>query len=115
MPPRAPAHRPPRARSTTGPLVFILVVILAIVAGLAPGELSQVFEEAPDQKTVLRMSARWRQSQVTTAVNKACPKSSEDEFLKTAVVGDPRKPVLSGLAPDQSLEGLLFPDTYFFK
>src|SRR5438093_12899319 len=37
MPPRPRAHRPPRARSTTGPLVFILVVILAIVAVVALG------------------------------------------------------------------------------
>ncbi|TMG72215.1 MAG: endolytic transglycosylase MltG [Chloroflexi bacterium] len=218
MPPRAPAHRPPRARSTTGPLVFILVVILAIVAvvalgrpiaedalvaqveqhdtllkqsivrdivaarvgaeadlakdanaeprsfvisrgeaigsiarrlvsegfirsalaftyvlydtgredslqsgaytisaGLTPRELSQVFEKAPGEQTVLRIIDGWRLSQVATAVNKAFPKISEDDFLKTAVVGDRRNTVLSGLGPDQSLEGFLFPDTYFFK
>ena len=57
----------------------------------------------------------WRLSQVATAVNKAFPKISEDDFLKTAVVGDRRNTVLSGLGPDQSLEGFLFPDTYFFK
>lgn len=218
MPPRAPAHRPPRARSSTGPLVFMVVVILAIVglvafggpiaedaliaqveqhdtllkqsivrdivaarvgaepdlakdpntesrmfvisrgesigsvsrrlvsegfirsalaftyvlydtgredslqsgtytisAGLTPRDLSQVFEKAPGEQTVLRIIDGWRLSQVATAVNKAFPKITEGDFLKAAVVGDRHNTVLAGLAPDQSLEGFLFPDTYFFK
>ena len=218
MPPRAPAYRPPRQRSSTGPLVFMLGVILLIVAiigfgrplaedaivaqveqhdtllkqtivrgivadrvgsdpdlakdpnaesrmfviargesigniarrlqsegfirsslafiyvlydtgredslqsgtytisaGLTPRELSQVFEKAPGEQAVLRIIDGWRLSQVATAVNKAFPGISKDDFLKAAVVGERHNTVLVGLKPDQPLEGFLFPDTYFFK
>src|SRR5207244_962878 len=70
---------------------------------------------SPGEQTVLRIIDVGRLAQFATAVNKAFPKISEDDFLKTAVVGDRRNTVLSGLGPDQSLEGFLFPDTYFFK
>jgi peptidoglycan lytic transglycosylase G len=218
MPPRAPAHHPPRARSSTGPLVFLLAVIVVIVgvvvvgrpiaedalvaqveqhdtllkqsivrdivaarvgaepdlakdpnaesrmfviargeaigsisrrlvsegfvrsalaftyvlydtgredslqsgtytisAGLTPRELSQIFEKAPGEQTVLRVIDGWRLTEVAAAVNKAFPNISRDDFMKAAVVGERHNTVLAGLAPDQSLEGFLFPDTYFFK
>src|SRR5207245_2117624 len=86
-----------------------------ISAGLTPRELSQVFEKAPGEQTVLRIIDGWRLSEIATAVNKVFPKISKDDFLKAAVVGERRNTVLSGLPPDQSLEGFLFPETYFFK
>ena len=86
-----------------------------VSAGLTPRELSQVFEKAPGEQTVLRIIDGWRLNEVATAVNKAFPGIARDDFLKAAVVGDRQNTVLAGLKPDQSLEGFLFPDTYFFK
>src|SRR5207237_5912282 len=43
------------------------------------------------------------------------PAITVEEFLKTAVVGQRQNTVLAGLPADTSLEGFLFPDTYFFK
>jgi UPF0755 protein len=86
-----------------------------ISAGLTPRELSQIFEKAPGEQTVLRVIDGWRLTEIAAAVNKAFPSISKDDFMKAAVVGERHNTVLAGLAPDQSLEGFLFPDTYFFK
>jgi UPF0755 protein len=86
-----------------------------ISAALTPRELARVFEKAPGEQTVLRIIEGWRLSETAAAVNKAFPSISADDFTKAAVVGQRHNTVLAGLQPETSLEGFLFPDTYFFK
>jgi UPF0755 protein len=86
-----------------------------ISAALTPRELARVFEKAPSEQAVLRIIEGWRLSQTAAAVNKAFPSISKDDFMKAAVVGQRQNTVLAGLPADTSLEGFLFPDTYFFK
>jgi peptidoglycan lytic transglycosylase G len=86
-----------------------------ISAALTPRELARVFEKAPSEQTVLRIIEGWRLSESAAAVNKAFPSISADDFTKAAVVGQRHNTVLAGLGPETSLEGFLFPDTYFFK
>ena len=86
-----------------------------ISAALTPRELARVFEKAPSEQTVLRIIEGWRLSETAAAVNKAFPSIPADDFIKAAVVGQRHNTVLAGLAPEASLEGFLFPDTYFFK
>jgi len=86
-----------------------------ISAAFTPRELSRVFEKAPSEQTVLRIIEGWRLSETAAAVKKAFPAISADDFMKTAVVGQRQNTVLAGLPADTSLEGFLFPDTYFFK
>jgi len=82
---------------------------------ISPAFTPRVFEKAPSEQTVLRIIEGWRLSETAAAVNKAFPTITVDEFLKTAVVGQRQNTVLAGLPADTSLEGFLFPDTYFFK
>ena len=86
-----------------------------ISAALTPRELARVFEKAPSEQTVLRIIEGWRLSETAAAVKKAFPAISADDFVKAAVVGQRQNTVLAGLPADTSLEGFLFPDTYFFK
>ncbi len=86
-----------------------------ISPALTPRELARVFEKAPGEQTVLRIIEGWRLNEIAAAVTKVFPTISRDEFLKTAVVGQRKNTVLTGLTPETSLEGFLFPDTYFFK
>jgi len=86
-----------------------------ISPALTPRELARVFEKAPGEQTVLRIIEGWRLNEIAAAVTKVFPTISRDEFLKTAVVGQRKNTVLTGLMPETSLEGFLFPDTYFFK
>jgi UPF0755 protein len=86
-----------------------------ISAALTPRELARVFEKAPGEQAVLRIIEGWRLSETAAAVQKAFPSITVDDFTKAAVVGQRKNTVLVGLAPDTSLEGFLFPDTYFFK
>ncbi len=86
-----------------------------ISAALTPRELARVFEKAPGEQAVLRIIEGWRLSETAAAVNKVFPAISADDFMKAAVVGQRQNTVLTGLAPEISLEGFLFPDTYFFK
>ena len=86
-----------------------------ISAALTPRELARVFEKAPSEQAVLRIIEGWRLSETATAVNKVFPGILADDFMKAAVVGQRHNTVLAGLAPETSLEGFLFPDTYFFK
>ena len=86
-----------------------------ISAGLTPRELARVFEKAPGEQTVLRLIEGWRLSEVAAAVNKVFPKITAEDFQKAAIVGTRRNSVLVGLPPETSLEGFLFPDTYFFR
>ena len=86
-----------------------------ISPALTPRELARVFEKAPGEQSVLRIIEGWRLNEIATAVTKVFPTISQDEFLKAAVVGQRKNTVLTGLTPETSLEGFLFPDTYFFK
>jgi UPF0755 protein len=86
-----------------------------ISAAFTPRELARVFEKAPSEQAVLRIIEGWRLSETATAVNKVFPSISADDFMKAAVVGQRHNTVLAGLPPETSLEGFLFPDTYFFK
>jgi len=82
---------------------------------LTPRELAKVFEKAPGEQTVLRVIEGWRLSETAAAVEKAFPKITKDAFMAAAVVGDRKNVVLAGLDPKTSLEGFLFPDTYFLR
>jgi len=86
-----------------------------ISPAFTPRELARVFEKAPSEQTVLRIIEGWRLSETAAAVNKAFPAITVQEFMKTAVIGQRQNTVLAGLPADTSLEGFLFPDTYFFK
>jgi len=86
-----------------------------ISAAFTPRELGRVFEKAPSEQAVLRIIEGWRLSETAAAVNKVFPSISADDFTKAAVVGERHNTVLAGLPADTSLEGFLFPDTYFFK
>jgi len=86
-----------------------------ISPALTPRELARVFEKAPGEQSVLRIIEGWRLNEIAAAVTKVFPTISQDEFLKAAVVGQRKNTVLTGLTPETSLEGFLFPDTYFFK
>jgi UPF0755 protein len=80
-----------------------------------PRELARLFEKAPGDQVLLRLIEGWRLSEIATAVEKAFPKITKDAFLSAAVVGDRKNSVLAGLDAKTSLEGFLFPDTYFLK
>ncbi|MEK6206051.1 MAG: endolytic transglycosylase MltG [Chloroflexota bacterium] len=86
-----------------------------ISAAFTPRELARVFEKAPSEQAVLRIIEGWRLSETAAAVAKAFPSISTADFTTAAVVGQRKNTVLAGLAPETSLEGFLFPDTYFFK
>jgi UPF0755 protein len=83
--------------------------------GLTPRDLARVFEKAPGDQVVLRLIEGWRLTEIAAAVEKAFPKITKDAFIAAAVVGDRKNGVLEGADPKQSLEGFLFPDTYFLK
>jgi UPF0755 protein len=83
--------------------------------GLTPRDLARVFEKAPGDQVVLRVIDGWRLTEIAAAVEKAYPKITKDAFIAAAVVGDRKNGVLEGADPKTSLEGFLFPDTYFLK
>jgi UPF0755 protein len=83
--------------------------------GLTPRDLARVFEKAPGDQVVLRLIEGWRLTEIAAAVEKAFPKITKDTFIAAAVVGDRKNGVLEGADPKRSLEGFLFPDTYFLK
>ncbi len=86
-----------------------------VSAALTPRELAKLFEKAPGEQIVLRIIDGWRLSEVANAVNRAFPSISNEAFTAAAVVGDRKNTVLAGLDPSTSLEGYLFPDTYFMR
>jgi UPF0755 protein len=86
-----------------------------ISPGLTPREIARVFEKAPGDQAVLRVIEGWRLKETAIAVTKTFPTISAEDFMTAAVVGQRKNTVLVGLTPDTSLEGFLFPDTYFFK
>ena len=83
--------------------------------GLTPRDLARVFEKAPGDQVVLRLIEGWRLTEIAAAVEKAFPKITKDAFIAAAVVGDRKNGVLEGADPKTSLEGFLFPNTYFLK
>jgi UPF0755 protein len=86
-----------------------------VSAALTPRELAKVFEKAPGDQVVLRIIEGWRLTEVAAAVNKAFPSITTEAFTAAAVVGDRKNTVLAGLDAKASLEGYLFPDTYFMR
>jgi UPF0755 protein len=86
-----------------------------VSAALTPRDLAKLFEKAPGEQIVLRIIDGWRLTEVATAVNKAFPSISKEAFTAAAVVGDRKNTVLAGMDATASLEGYLFPDTYFMR
>jgi UPF0755 protein len=82
---------------------------------LTPRDIARLFEKAPGEQIVLRIIDGWRLTEIATAVNKAFPPITKEVFTAAAVVGDRKNTVLAGLDPKTSLEGFLFPDTYFMR
>ena len=86
-----------------------------VSAALTPRELARLFEKAPGDQVVLRIIEGWRLTEIATAVNKAFPSITKEAFTTAAVVGDRKNTVLTGMDAKASLEGYLFPDTYFMR
>ena len=86
-----------------------------VSAALTPRDLAKLFEKAPGEQIVLRIIDGWRLTEVATAVNKAFPSLSREAFTAAAVVGDRKNTVLTAMDATASLEGFLFPDTYFMR
>ena len=86
-----------------------------VSAALSPRDLATLFQKAPGDQVALRIIEGWRLTEVAAAVNKAFPSISAADFTAAAVVGTRNNFVLSGLDPKTSLEGFLFPDTYFLR
>jgi len=86
-----------------------------VSAALSPRDLATLFQKAPGDQVALRIIEGWRLTEVAAAVNKAFPSIKVADFVAAAVVGTRNNFVLSGLDPKTSLEGFLFPDTYFLR
>lgn len=81
----------------------------------SPRDIATLFQRAPGDQVALRLIEGWRLSEVAAAVNTAFPAISAADFTTAAVVGTRNNFVLSGIDPKTSLEGFLFPDTYFLR
>jgi UPF0755 protein len=86
-----------------------------VSAALSPRDLATLFQRAPGDQVALRIIEGWRLTEVAAAVNRAFPSISATDFIAAAVVGTRNNFVLSGIDPKTSLEGFLFPDTYFLR
>ncbi|MBI2324497.1 MAG: endolytic transglycosylase MltG [Chloroflexi bacterium] len=85
-------------------------------AAMTPREIAEVLvTKAPEEQVRLRLIEGWRLTEIATEISKVFPKITKDAFLQAAVVGKRTSPAVAGLDPVTSLEGFLFPDTYFFK
>ena len=82
---------------------------------LSPRDLSVLFQKAPGDQVALRIIEGWRLSEVAVAVNRAFPSITTKDFAAAAVVGARNNFVLAGLDPKSTLEGFLYPDTYFLR
>lgn len=110
----------------TRPVVFLLALYDAgsedtVQAGtyrvspaMTPRELAVLFERAPGEQLVLRIIEGWRLSEVAAEVQRRFAQISAAEFAAAAVAGRHQHPALRDLRAGTSLEGFLFPDTYFF-
>ena len=82
---------------------------------LSPRDIATLFQRAPGDQVALRIIEGWRLTELAAAVNTAFPAITAADFTAAAVVGTRNNFVLSGLDPKTSLEGFLFPDTYFLR
>src|SRR5574341_266857 len=83
---------------------------------MTPREIAEILvTKAPDEQVTLRLIEGWRLTEIATEISKVFPKIGKDAFMQAAVVGKRAAPAVAGLDPAVSLEGFLFPDTYFFK
>ncbi len=83
---------------------------------MTPAEVGETLVTKPPQDQVtLRIIEGWRLTEIAKEVSKVFPQISPEAFLRAAVVGTRSDPILKGLDPATPLEGVLFPDTYFFK
>jgi UPF0755 protein len=82
---------------------------------LSPRDIATLFQRAPGDQVALRLIEGWRLTEVAAAVTKAFPAISATDFTAAAVVGTRNNFVLNGIDPKASLEGFLFPDTYFLR
>ena len=82
---------------------------------MTPRQLITAFQKAPDDQVTLTLIEGWRLTQIADAVAKAFPAITAKAFTEAAVIGSRTNPVLAGLKPTTSLEGFLFPNTYFFR
>lgn len=89
--------------------------VYRISSAMTPREIAKTFEKAPGDQVVLKIIEGWRLTEVATAVNKAFPAIPKEAFTAAATVGQRKNAVLAGLDPKTSLEGFLFPDTYFVR
>ena len=86
-----------------------------VSSAISPRQLVTLFQKAPGEQVVLTVIPGWRLSEIATAVAKAFPKISKQDFLDAAVVGARTNGILGGMTAKQPLEGFLFPETYFFR
>jgi UPF0755 protein len=86
-----------------------------VSAALSPRDLATLFQKAAGDQVALRIIEGWRLSEIAVAVGKAFPKIDPKDFTAVAVVGSRNNFVLTGLDPKASLEGFLYPDTYFLR
>ncbi len=86
-----------------------------VSTALSPRDLAALFQKAAGDQVALRIIEGWRLTEIATAVNKAFPTISAQDFTAAAVDGTRNNFVLNGLDPKTSLEGFLFPDTYFLR
>ena len=86
-----------------------------VSSALTPRQLVTLFQKAPGEQVVLTIIPGWRLTEIAAAVAKAFPKISKQDFLDAAVVGTRTNGILTGMTAKQSLEGFLFPETYFFR
>lgn len=89
--------------------------VYQVSPSMTPREIARLFERAPDEQVVLRLIEGWRLTEISAAVTKAFPKITAEQFAAAAVVGQRPDPLLRGLDPKTSLEGFLYPDTYFLR
>lgn len=89
--------------------------VYRISSAMTPREIAKTFEKAPGDQVVLKIIEGWRLTEIATAVNKAFPGIPKESFIAASVVGERKNAVLAGLDPKTSLEGFLFPDTYFVR
>ena len=82
---------------------------------MTPREIAEVLvQKPPEDQTTLRLIEGWRLTEIATEVSKAFPHVTKEAFIQAAVVGKRTTASLAGLDPATSLEGFLYPDTYFF-
>src|SRR6266508_4317824 len=85
-------------------------------AAMTPREIAEeLVRRAPEDQTTLRIIEGWRLTEIAAEVSKVFPQITKEAFTQTAVVGKRTSSVLARLDPAMSLDGWLFPDTYFFR